>query len=239
MLSGSIHFGSMLPCSCSLLAWLCSYATSISRSSGWCCHGSAFARPIPIFRHDSPYSTPLSLPAWHIVTGIPFLTFRALRRLTYLQYFSGEAYRRFHSLEESYRKLLMQGMQTVEETALNAPSEIDTRAFLWTFDSLDEIMNWSTSFLAYLASAARKLSTILCPDSLKSKNGRIDRIVGPHFRIRFVARTGQKSESCHLCKGHRSSGYFSICVSSRKNRIRKPVWAGAICWNCASSKRLG
>ena len=27
---------------------------------------------MPIFRHDSPYYTPLSLLAWHIVTGIPF-----------------------------------------------------------------------------------------------------------------------------------------------------------------------
>ncbi len=94
---------------------------------------------IPIFHHDSPYYTPLSFLAWHIVTGIPFLTFRALRRLTYLDYFSGEAYGRFQSLEESYRKLLVQGIQkTAEETALNSPSEIDTRAFLWTFDSLDE-----------------------------------------------------------------------------------------------------
>jgi len=42
-------------------------------------------------------------------------------------------------LEESYRKLLVQGMQkTAEETAQNLPSEIDTRAFVWTFDSLDE-----------------------------------------------------------------------------------------------------
>ena len=47
---------------------------------------------MPIIRHDSPYHTPLSLPAWHIVTGIPYLIFRALRRLTYLDYFSGEVY---------------------------------------------------------------------------------------------------------------------------------------------------
>ncbi|KAH9054612.1 hypothetical protein EDB83DRAFT_1127967 [Lactarius deliciosus] len=35
--------------------------------------------------------------------------------------------------------MLLQGMlKTAEETALKSPSEIDTRAFLWTFDSLDE-----------------------------------------------------------------------------------------------------
>src|SRR6266702_5649610 len=127
---------------------------------------------IPIFHHDSPYYTPLSFLAWHIVTGIPFLTFRALRRLTYLDYFSGEAYGRFQSLEESYRKLLVQGMQkTAEETALNSPSEIDTRAFLWTSTVWTKIMNWSAFFSAYPASAARKWSTILCPVSPKSKSG--------------------------------------------------------------------
>lgn len=28
---------------------------------------------MPIFRHDSPFSTPLSLPAWLAVNGIPFV----------------------------------------------------------------------------------------------------------------------------------------------------------------------
>ena len=48
-------------------------------------------------------------------------------------------YHRFQDLENSHSKSLKQGMQkTAEETALNAPSEIVTRAFMWTFDCLDE-----------------------------------------------------------------------------------------------------
>ena len=94
---------------------------------------------MPIFRHDSPYHTPLSLPAWHIVTGIQFLTFRALERLALFDYFSGVTYCRFRDLAGRYGKRLVQGMQkTVEETALNLPSEIDARVLLWTFDCLDE-----------------------------------------------------------------------------------------------------
>ena len=94
---------------------------------------------MPIIRHDSPYHTPLSLPAWHIVTGIPYLIFQALRRLTSLTFFSDEVCYRFAFLEESYRHLLAQGMRkTVEEIALNSSSDIDTRAFMWTFDCLDE-----------------------------------------------------------------------------------------------------
>ena len=94
---------------------------------------------MPIFRHDSPYHTPLSLPAWHIAAGIPYILFRALRRLTQLDYFGYGIYQRFLSLQESYRVFLVQGMRkTAEETALNSSSDIDTRAFMWTFDSLDD-----------------------------------------------------------------------------------------------------
>ncbi|KAH9057254.1 hypothetical protein EDB87DRAFT_1833270 [Lactarius vividus] len=94
---------------------------------------------IPIFRNDSPYYTPLTSLTWPIIVGISFITFRALRRLTHLDYFTGEAYHHYRQLEESYRKMLGQGMQkTAEETALDSPLEIDTRAFMWTFDSLDE-----------------------------------------------------------------------------------------------------
>ena len=93
---------------------------------------------MPIFRHDSPYYTPLTSLVWHILIGIPFIIFRALlwsaRSASFL-----EVYLRLHGLEDRYRRLFLQGMQkAAEETALKSPSEIDTRAFMWTFDCLDE-----------------------------------------------------------------------------------------------------
>ncbi|KAI9450678.1 hypothetical protein BJY52DRAFT_163143 [Lactarius psammicola] len=109
---------------------------------------------MPIFRHDSPYHTPLSLPAWHIVAGISFVTFRVLQWFIISTFFcfpcfcfgpislshiAEKAHHRFRSLEKRKRKILLQGMQrTVEESALNSPSDIDTRAFLWTLSTLDE-----------------------------------------------------------------------------------------------------
>ena len=94
---------------------------------------------MPIFRHDSPYSTRLLLPVWHIVTEIRFLAFRALRRLTFLTYFITETYLRFSTLARRSFKSLKQGTQKMfEETALNSPSETDAPAFLWTFDCLDD-----------------------------------------------------------------------------------------------------
>ena len=94
---------------------------------------------IPVFRHDCPYRTPLSLPAWHFVTGIPFLIYHALRRLTYMSFFSAQSFIHYHRMAESYGKSLVQGMRkTAEETALKSPSEMDVRALVWTFDCLDE-----------------------------------------------------------------------------------------------------
>ena len=94
---------------------------------------------IPVFRHDCPYLTPLSSPAWHFVTGIPFLIYQALQGLTYTSLFSAQTFVHYHRLAKSYRKSLVQGMRkTAEETALKSPSEMDVRAFMWTFDCLDE-----------------------------------------------------------------------------------------------------
>ena len=94
---------------------------------------------IPIFCHDSPYHTPLSLPVWHFVTGIGFLTFRALGWITYLNYFRWQTQLRFRRSALHYGKLLARGMhKAAEESAINSPPLIDTRAFMWTFDCLDE-----------------------------------------------------------------------------------------------------
>jgi hypothetical protein len=91
---------------------------------------------IPIFRHDSPYYTSLSSLLWHILIGIRcvvaqvygfFVVWRLLRRPVFAIY------------RGRYHAMLFQGMQgRAEEAALNSTSEIDTRAFLWTFDCLDE-----------------------------------------------------------------------------------------------------
>ena len=94
---------------------------------------------MPIFRHDSPYHTPLSLLVWHAVTGMSFVVFRVLQWLSCFLCFDSRAYDRVFHLEYDYHKLFAQGLQkTAEETALKSPSEVDTRSFMWTFDCLDE-----------------------------------------------------------------------------------------------------
>jgi hypothetical protein len=94
---------------------------------------------MPNIHHDSPYYTPLSLPAWHIVTRMVYPIYGFFRWFSELGCFVCCTYRRFERLEETCRRSLAQGMRkAAEETALSSPSEINTRAFMWTFDCLDE-----------------------------------------------------------------------------------------------------
>jgi hypothetical protein len=113
--------------------------TLVSSWAGLCTALYGCITCMPIIRHDSPYCTPLSLPVWHIVNGILFLVYRFLRWFNWSVRLRYDASRHFQDLKDSCRKALVRGMQkTAEETALNSPSEIDTRAFMWTFDCLDE-----------------------------------------------------------------------------------------------------
>ena len=87
---------------------------------------------------DSPYYTPLSLPAWHIVSEIQYLFSQAYGWFYMSMLNRHPVFQRFFG---RYRIFLLQGLQrSVEETDLKAPSEIDTRAFMWTrtFECLDE-----------------------------------------------------------------------------------------------------
>ena len=76
---------------------------------------------------------------WHVVNRALFFVYLFLRWFNWSVRYRRHSFHRFRDLENSYRKSLAQGMQkTAEETALNMSSEIDTRAFMWTFDCLDE-----------------------------------------------------------------------------------------------------
>ncbi|KAF8257256.1 hypothetical protein EI94DRAFT_1759542 [Lactarius quietus] len=129
---------------------------------------------VPLFRHDSPYHTPLSLPTWHIVTGIRLVTFRFLYWFAKFPCFSNAAYYRFQDLKNCYRKMLIQGMQkTAEETALDLPPEIDTRAFMWTFDSLDEDHELERLFAGLPGFRTSKVVKDPLPDLTRDQQGKL------------------------------------------------------------------
>ena len=94
---------------------------------------------MPMFRHDSPYYAPLSSSAWYLYTGIRFTLFRKLYWITNRCNLRDSIQRRVFMLWSTYRRRALRGMgKEFEETARKAPSEIDGRALMWTYESLDE-----------------------------------------------------------------------------------------------------
>ncbi|KAI9429596.1 hypothetical protein H4582DRAFT_2134493 [Lactarius indigo] len=93
---------------------------------------------VQIFHHNSPYYTPLSSLAWRAGYGTPFVILWAIRWFP-RKNFSQETHRRFRALEKRYHKFFSQGVvKTAEETARNLTMDILTRAFMRTFESLND-----------------------------------------------------------------------------------------------------
>ncbi|KAI9433552.1 hypothetical protein H4582DRAFT_2082192 [Lactarius indigo] len=93
---------------------------------------------VQIFHHNSPYYTPLSSLAWRAGYGTPFVILWAIRWFGG-RFFSQETHRRFRALEKRYHKFFSQGVvKTAEETARNLTMDILTRAFMRTFESLND-----------------------------------------------------------------------------------------------------
>jgi hypothetical protein len=94
---------------------------------------------LPIFRHDSPYYTPLSYSAWFIVSGLQYTVFRFLAWLVVFRLYAYDTWRGLDQLKHKYRGSFLQGMtKSAQETAQTLTSDIDGRALWWTFESLDE-----------------------------------------------------------------------------------------------------
>ncbi|KAH9054795.1 hypothetical protein EDB87DRAFT_1418172 [Lactarius vividus] len=86
---------------------------------------------MPLLFRDSPYSTPLTSLVWPIIIWILDVIFHVVPYLIWSH--------RVGRLKDKFHKMRLQGMQkTAEETAPNLSSAVDTRAFLWTFDTSDE-----------------------------------------------------------------------------------------------------
>jgi hypothetical protein len=91
---------------------------------------------LPIFRHDSPYCTPLSSPLWVIYTGTLSMTFRILRWLTAFNCCNDKAWDSFGSLKDDYQRRFFRGLERVaEECAQKSSPEVDHRILLWALQS--------------------------------------------------------------------------------------------------------
>jgi hypothetical protein len=90
---------------------------------------------MPIFRHDSPYCTPLSSVVWSFYTNALFIFFQLLKWITP----SSHATSHLTNLRDKYRRWFVHGIEkAAEESALDLSPEIDGRSLIWTLKALNE-----------------------------------------------------------------------------------------------------
>ena len=152
---------------------------------------------LPLIRHDSPYYTPLSVPAWLLYAGIPYVTFKVLAFITY-SYGSYDTWKRCDASRDRYCGWVLGGMEKVaEEMAAEQSSEIDVEILGWTISALGDddvleeafvaipgffnsklVKNLENGFSETLLETfwsvldgflGRTLSSNLVPDSVKSR----------------------------------------------------------------------
>jgi len=94
---------------------------------------------VPMFRHDSPYYTPLSSSSWFLVNGSLYVLCGVIQWLTSNSCFSSATWYRFYKLKEHFYAWAQCGLGKVaQETAQKVSPKIGGRALKWTLESLDE-----------------------------------------------------------------------------------------------------
>ena len=93
---------------------------------------------LPLIWQDSPYYTPLSIPASFSYASLRYLIFKIFVSIT--SYDSDEkTWRRYWDLKERYHRWMLGSVEKIaEETASEQSSEIDIRILGWTMSALGD-----------------------------------------------------------------------------------------------------
>jgi len=91
---------------------------------------------LPIIRHDSPYNSPLSTPAWFLCDSIHLVPFKILSFFTSCGFGSYQTRRRMRNRYQGW--MLGDVEKAAEETASERSSEIDVQILDWTISALGD-----------------------------------------------------------------------------------------------------
>ena len=94
---------------------------------------------LPIIRHDSPYNSPLSTPAWFLHTSIHHLTFKILAFIPCGRFWGYYAWNRSRVLRDRYQRWMLGGVEkAAEESAAERSGYIDIQILDWTIGALGD-----------------------------------------------------------------------------------------------------
>ena len=158
---------------------------------GFCVALYLYITLLPIFRHDSPYYTPLTTVAWFCATGISWLVLRILKavasELHGQKLVSLDSWYRISVLENRLNKRFFSGFtKETEGSALRLSSDIDVRGLSWTFNSLEE----DHELEEFLAGIPGFLSSHEIMNPGNALTDLVDRIPGMAYTVfLFIERT--------------------------------------------------
>ena len=93
---------------------------------------------LPLIRHDSPYNSPLSQPAWFLSSSVKYVTFTVIVFIT-SRYGSHQIWGPREALRIRYRGWMSGGVEmAAEEVVSKRSSEIDVRILGWTISALGD-----------------------------------------------------------------------------------------------------
>ena len=153
---------------------------------------------LPIFRHDSPYFSPLSLPAWFLYAGISHLFFKTLFSIRNKKIKVFSSWQRLRALRDRYRSWILGGVEkAAEETVSERLSVIDAHILRWTIDDLgddDRMANFFEAIPGFFNSKLVENPRSDLFDSLlkrfwKALNGFFDRTLSSNSVIAYVKQS--------------------------------------------------
>ena len=123
----------------------------------------------PIIRHDSPYFSPLSLPAWFFYASISYFFFTARFSMLSNRLADFRTWQRLRASRDRYRGWILGGVEkAAEETASERLSKIDAHIFGWTLDVVEDDDRLEKFFAAIPGFFNSKLVKALKTDLPKS-----------------------------------------------------------------------
>ncbi|KAI9460260.1 hypothetical protein BJY52DRAFT_1186138 [Lactarius psammicola] len=175
---------------------------------GFCIALYLYITLLPIFRHDSPYYTPLTTVAWFCATGISWLVLRTLKavasELHGHKLVSLDSWYRISVVENRLNKRFFSGFtKETEGSALRLSPDIDVRGLSMTFNSLEE----DHELEQFLAGIPGFLSSHEVTNPGNVLTDMINRIPGMAYTVfLFIERTF-------------SSGLVSEAIQERRKRV--------------------
>jgi hypothetical protein len=158
---------------------------------------------MPLVRHDSPYYSPLSLPAWFLYASISYLFLKVLFAIKSDKIVYYKNWQYWRDLRDRYRGWILGGVEkAAEETVSERSSDIDADILRWTIDAIgddDRMENFFDVipgfFKSKLVTVKDLRSRLLVPDGRrllerfwKASNGFFERTLSSNSDIEYKSR---------------------------------------------------